>query len=388
MNILFDFLPFQHAEGIGGHASFTRVILEKLLEKHDDHIKLFAVFDSTMPESRGYDISKIIRTNDITAIDLSQIKIADIISQYSIDVFFIAIAQLYAKYDLTGISCKTVMFIHDVFDIDRYIIKLDAIIYDKNRDSLWTQVKRLINLTSGRWKKQMNHCYDTIMPLYLADNTIAYTVSEYTKEAITYYFPKAHKEIRVCYSPKKLIEGSNAPIENADLNKMITAKKKYLLMLAANRRYKNPRNLINVFKRLQKDYPDLYLVTLNYGKTVGRNHIDIPYLSDSDLQKAYRHAYALVFGSFFEGFGYPPIEAMYYGTPCIASNVTSIPEILGDAGIYFSPFYPADLYRAIKRLLAERNCREKQMKKRYAEVTERQNEDLRLLVNEIIGMQR
>ncbi len=388
MNILFDFIPFQHAEGIGGHASFTKAILDELLKRHDDHVRLFAAIDSSMPHSRGYDVDSIIKSNNITTIDLAKEKIGDALSQYEINVFFIAIAQLYAKYDLTGISCKTVMFIHDVFDIERYNNKLDAIIYDKNKDSLWTQLKRVVNLMGGRWRKQMNYCYDTIMPLYQANNTIAYTVSEYTRDALAYYFPENHKDIRVCYSPPKIIEENCNHIENTTLNKLISSKKTYLLMLAANRRYKNPRILIDVFKRLQIDNPDLYLLTLNYGKSIGDHHIDIPFLSDSDLQKAYHHAYALVFGSFFEGFGYPPIEAMHYGTPCIVSNVTSIPEILGDAGIYFSPFYPADLYRAIKQVLSNRNCRKEQMERRYTEVSQRQHEDLRQLVDEITRSQR
>jgi glycosyltransferase involved in cell wall biosynthesis len=122
---------------------------------------------------------------------------------------------------------------------------------------------------------------------------------------------------------------------------------------------------------------------LNYGHSTHQQHIDIPFLSDSDLEHAYKNAHALVFGSFFEGFGYPPIEAMRYNTPCVASNVTSIPEILGNAGIYFSPFYPADLYRAIKEVLNDRDCRHEQMQHRYVEVSERQREDLKLLVNEI-----
>jgi glycosyltransferase involved in cell wall biosynthesis len=385
MNILFDFIPFQHANGIGGHASFTKAILDELLKRRSTDTKLFATIDSSMPECKGYDIHGIISTNSITTIDLAKERIANSIAKYEIDVFFIAIAQLYAKYELTGISCKTVMFIHDIFDVERFNIKLDAIIYDNNKDSLWTQAKRIINLTCGRWEKQMRQCYDSIMPLYMADNTISYTVSEYTKAAITYYFPETKKEIRICYSPRKVVEGYDAPIENAVLKNLIAAGKTFLLMIAANRRYKNPRIVINVFKRLQQEYPDLYLLTLNYGKSTGSNHIDIPFLSDSDLQQAYQHAHALVFSSFFEGFGYPPIEAMRYGTPCIASNVTSIPEILGDAGIYFSPLYPADLYKAIKQVLADRNCRSEKMKRRYAEVTQRQDDDLRTLVDEIIG---
>ena len=92
-----------------------------------------------------------------------------------------------------------------------------------------------------------------------------------------------------------------------------------------------------------------------------------------------------MFGSFFEGFGYPPIEAARYGTPTVASNVTSIPEILGDAGIYFSPFYPADLYRAVKTVLADRDSYVRKASLRYEQIVLRQKEDLSALIKEITG---
>ena len=74
---------------------------------------------------------------------------------------------------------------------------------------------------------------------------------------------------------------------------------------------------------------------------------------------------------------------MSHGTPCVASNVTSIPEILGDAGIYFSPLYPADMYRAIKMVMDNRNCRKEQIERRFKEVLRHQQNDLKKLTDEI-----
>ena len=101
------------------------------------------------------------------------------------------------------------------------------------------------------------------------------------------------------------------------------------------------------------------------------------------MDHAYRNAFALIFPSYFEGFGYPPIEALACGTPTIASNVTSIPEILGDAGLYFSPFYPADLYRAIHFLTNKHDARRIQMEQRHKEIVEKQKNDLKQLIKEI-----
>lgn len=127
----------------------------------------------------------------------------------------------------------------------------------------------------------------------------------------------------------------------------------------------------------------MHLITLKYGRSIGENHIDIPYLSDSDLENAYEKATALFFGSFFEGFGYPPIEAAKYGTPCVAANVTSIPEILGNAGTYFSPIYPADLYRSLAVAIDNREAMVSLVKERYETIKRVQENHLRQLIEEL-----
>ena len=78
---------------------------------------------------------------------------------------------------------------------------------------------------------------------------------------------------------------------------------------------------------------------------------------------------------------------MKYGTPTIAANVTSIPEILGNAGIYFSPIYSADLYRATKILLQERDTLTETLKMHYQEIFDHQKDDLMKLVKEILNLQ-
>jgi len=62
-------------------------------------------------------------------------------------------------------------------------------------------------------------------------------------------------------------------------------------------------------------------------------HFDSP--SNPELADLYSHAHALVYPSLYEGFGFPPLEAMQFGTPVIAANASSIPEICGDAAVYF-----------------------------------------------------
>ena len=384
MNLLLDFIPFQSGGGVGGAATFTKAITDEILLQCDtSRTKLFAVYDSSFHVGQQYNYVDIATRHNITLLDIHSQPLAKYIQQHHIDTFFIAIGQFYARYDLSGISCRTIMFIHDIFDVESCDNRIDLSITDQQGESRFRHFKRVANFISGRWHSRMQRIYRNIIPLYSAPHTLAYTVSEYTAHSLRYYFPEIRKDIRVCYSPMKSSVGSTN-IENNELRQLIESNKTYLLFVAANRLYKNPQTLLKVYLRLLNEYPDLHLVTLKYGKSLHPNHIDISFLSDSDLEHAYRHARALVFASYFEGFGYPPIEALRWGTPVVASNVTSIPEILGEAGVYFSPFYPADLYRAIKSVLQNPDIRKEAIAKRYQEVSQRQQSDLRDLVKQIL----
>lgn len=383
MNILLDFIPLQHNGGIGGAASFTKAVCDEVCLRSSSEDCLFAVFDSSQPIGKQYNYQEYAKKHGIQLLDLATAPLSQHIARYSINTFFLPIGQFYEKYSLDGIDCKVVMGIHDIFNVEREDNHIELVIHDRIAESRWQWIKRMINTISGRFNFQQQAIYNHIMPLYSAPNTIAFTVSEYSRNALEYYFPQlVDKKIQIYYSPTRKVT-LLAEVENTTLRKIIAEGKTYLLMLAANRRFKNAHTLIKVFKRLQADYPDLYLITTKYGHSIHSHHIDIPFLSDSDLEHAYQHAYALVFGSFFEGFGYPPIEAMSHGTPCVASNVTSIPEILGDAGIYFSPLYPADMYRAIKMVMDNRNCRKEQIEHRFKEVLRHQQNDLKKLTDEI-----
>ena len=60
------------------------------------------------------------------------------------------------------------------------------------------------------------------------------------------------------------------------------------------------------------------------------------YVDNDELEKLYAEAFALFYPTLNEGFGYPPIEAMKYGTPILSSAIASLPEVCGDAAIYFN----------------------------------------------------
>lgn len=86
-------------------------------------------------------------------------------------------------------------------------------------------------------------------------------------------------------------------------------------------------------------------------------------VSSLELKELYANAIALVFPSFYEGFGLPLVEAMSCGCPVITSNISSMPEIAGEAGILVNPHRPADIAHAIKSL-----CSNDEIQKRLSQV--------------------
>jgi glycosyltransferase involved in cell wall biosynthesis len=81
------------------------------------------------------------------------------------------------------------------------------------------------------------------------------------------------------------------------------------------------------------------------------------YVDDADLPALYSAAQAFVYPSLYEGFGLPPLEAMACGAPVITSNVTSLPEVVGDAGLTHAPEDARELTRTMARLLSDLNLR-------------------------------
>lgn len=73
------------------------------------------------------------------------------------------------------------------------------------------------------------------------------------------------------------------------------------------------------------------------------------YLSQACVDKYFVNADAYIFPSFSEGFGLGVLEAFYYKIPLLSSNTTSLPEIAGDAALYFDPFKPEDIAASIIR---------------------------------------
>lgn len=135
----------------------------------------------------------------------------------------------------------------------------------------------------------------------------------------------------------------------------------YLLSVCTIEPRKNLRLLIDTFRRMRPlDGIQLVLcgrMGWNPSASLGREDalegVRITgFVDDRDLPALYRNARAFVFPSRYEGFGIPPVEAMRAGCPVISSDAASLPEVLGDAAIYFESGSSASLEQAIRRVLS------------------------------------
>lgn len=168
------------------------------------------------------------------------------------------------------------------------------------------------------------------------------TVSNHTKNALLAFYPGLKPQnIQVFYSPFS--------VKRIDV---CEDKGDYFLMVSANRFEKNIYRAVRVFDKLFSDnrLEGKRVVITGCGKQpfwkeiINRERFELlPYVSTDKLESLYEHAFCFVYPSLNEGFGYPPLKAMAYGTPVIASSATSIPEVCDDAACYFSPTNEDDL---------------------------------------------
>lgn len=102
------------------------------------------------------------------------------------------------------------------------------------------------------------------------------------------------------------------------------------------------------------------------GRGIG-NILFVGFVPDDELDVLYRFGRAYVFPSLYEGFGLPPLEAMGRGLPVLATHATSLPEVLGDAALYFYPNEKDSLERSLQRIWSDESLRIELRSKGYAQ---------------------
>ena len=142
----------------------------------------------------------------------------------------------------------------------------------------------------------------------------------------------------------------------------------YLLYVGKRGGYKNFHKLLTAFAHTPVLHCHFTLVCFGGGDFTPMErelmkHVDmnaqVQFVTGSDevLANLYTYATAFIYPSEHEGFGFPPLEAMHYGCPVVVSNASSIPEVVGDAGVYFDPSSEADLAQKIQTVVSDDDLR-------------------------------
>jgi len=197
------------------------------------------------------------------------------------------------------------------------------------------------------------------------------TVSEFSKgDIIAHYNIEAHK-IDVIYSAAKEIFKPMASFIQEQTKNLFAEGKEYFLFVGGVHPRKNLMNLLkafSIFKRRQRSSMKLLVVgrlAWKYDDVVERlktykyrnDVVLLHYLNEADLAAVMASAYALIFPSFFEGFGVPIIEAMQSNVPVITSNTSSLLEIGTDAVLYANPNDPEGIASQMMQLYKDESMR-------------------------------
>ncbi len=169
----------------------------------------------------------------------------------------------------------------------------------------------------------------------------------------------------------------------------------YMLFVGTHEPRKNLKRLFEAWELvLAEDSSCSLVITGTAGHVFrGKGYRNVPdctlmlgFVPDADLPALYAGARAAILPSLYEGFGFPALEAMACGTPLIASNRTSLPEVVGEAALLVDPLSAADISRAILTMLADRNFRERLVSKGFERVAEFSWEKTAAGVQAALGM--
>ncbi len=195
-------------------------------------------------------------------------------------------------------------------------------------------------------------------------------ISESTKKDLIDILNVPEEKIEVIYHANSLV----MPNEESEIVKKLP--KRYVLFVGVRNGYKNFNNFIKAMTDLIHKDGELYVCCVGGGKFNEEEKALLEELKiqerivqigvyDSDLTQVYRKALAFVFPSWYEGFGIPLLEAMYSGCPVITSNVSSLPEVAGEAAVYFDPYSEKEIQKSIEQVIYNEDLRKELIQKGY-----------------------
>lgn len=331
--ILFDLAATQpnsngkrHGGGIYGEVVFRRIVERKM--------PVSAFYDS----SRWFnpEIKQLIVDKEITLYDIKENDLQVVIDNGGYDFLYTPLVENY----LANIrNCKIKATVHGLRNFE---LPLDYFRFKYKKEFTIKRFLRFLyrkyfhekalRKEKGMWRNRIKPEYEII------------TVSNHSACSLKVFFPHfLEKKVNVFYSPLQYKPQN----DNGSMNKK-KEDRKFFLLVSGNRWEKNNLRAVMALDKLfsQGMISNYHVVITGASssdvyryKIINKDRFVFKgYVDDDALRDLYRQAFCLIYPSLNEGFGYPPLEAMQFGTPVLASPFASIPEVCGDAAIYFNPF--------------------------------------------------
>jgi glycosyltransferase involved in cell wall biosynthesis len=189
-------------------------------------------------------------------------------------------------------------------------------------------------------------------------------VSQATAADLAFHFPACAPRVRVVYEGVDPVFTPGSPEEIAAIRRELGAPEGYILYIGTLEPRKNVGVLLAAWEALRFEDPATpplvlaggagwhsdalraRIATLSGVRSLGR-------VDDARLVRLFQGARIFAYPSVYEGFGLPPLEAMACGVPTVVSNASSLPEVVGDAGLQVDPHDAEGLAAALKKLLDE-----------------------------------
>lgn len=317
-----------------GFARHTVELFRAIKEIAGDNIELYSFSpDPIAPEFlAGLEIKSVV-FQARREILWEQVELPKHLRQRYIDVFH-ATANRGLPYRR---ACKYVLTCHDIID--------------RLPDYCWGEHWR------GSWRKK----YADFVSRHSADKYI--TVSNFSKRDICRFHRLSSDRVVVIYNAanRRFYEMLSAE-QIARVQNKYELPPKYFLFLGGFDKKKNVGALMEAFTRLPNESPPLVLAGEHKwdfadvaekisALSLSRRVLCPGQIADEDLPAIYQGALAFVHPSRYEGFGLQLVEAMASGVPVLASETTSLPEVLDDSGLLFDPGNPDSIARQMARMV-------------------------------------
>lgn len=217
-----------------------------------------------------------------------------------------------------------------------------------------------------------------------------FAVSNFTRNEIEKLFEIPLNHIEVVYNAidERFLHGHASAADRELIAQRYQVTYPFLLYAGRISPHKNVVRMIEAFSALKTElergqlYPDLKLIIIgddlsgnpDLRRTVVRSGVQndvrfLGFIPIDVLRIFYDEAKIFVFPSLYEGFGLPPLEAMAHGTPVVTSNVSSLPEVVGNAAVLVNPENVFEIMRALHRVLTDNALRERMKERGYQQAT-------------------